>query len=157
MLRFSGTHFQFFFQKYNKSCLKPCNSFLEDNQMIPENHMQNVIQHVVYVHKVVEDASVDYLTKLRRTNFVTPKNYLDFATSYLKLLEEKDDEVEKMCVRLEGGLKKIAEAQVQLDDLNAKLVVQKVVVKEKSEACEKLLVVITENTKGLQKINTTLM
>ena len=125
--------------------------------MIPENHMQNVIQHVVYVHKVVEDASVDYLTKLRRTNFVTPKNYLDFATSYLKLLEEKDDEVEKMCVRLEGGLKKIAEAQVQLDDLNAKLVVQKVVVKEKSEACEKLLVVITENTKGLQKINTTLM
>lgn len=119
--------------------------------MIPENHMQNVIQHVVYVHKVVEDASVDYLTKLRRTNFVTPKNYLDFATSYLKLLEEKDDEVEKMCVRLEGGLKKIAEAQVQLDDLNAKLVVQKVVVKEKSEACEKLLVVITENTKGLRE------
>ena len=72
---------------------------------------------------------------------------MDFATSYLKLLEEKDDEVEKMCVRLEGGLKKIAEAQVQLDDLNAKLVIQKVVVKEKSEACEKLLVVITENTK----------
>ena len=121
-------------------------SFLEDNQMIPENHMQNVINHVVFVHKTVEEASIDYLTKLRRTNFVTPKNYLDFATSYLRLLEEKDDMVEKMCVRLEGGLKKIAEAQVMLDDLNAKLVVQKVVVKEKSEACEKLLVVITEST-----------
>ena len=50
-----------------------------------------------------------------------------------------------MCARLEGGLKKIAEAQVQLDNLNVKLVVQKVVVKEKSEACEVMLVDITEN------------
>ena len=36
----------------------------------------------------------------------------------------------QLCARLEGGLKKIAEAQVQLDDLNAKLVVQKGAVKE---------------------------
>jgi dynein heavy chain len=115
--------------------------------MVPENQMQNVIDHVVFVHKTVEAASIDYLTKLRRTNFVTPKNYLDFAQSYLRLLEEKDDEVERMCVRLEGGLKKIAEAQVQLDDLNAKLVVQKVVVKEKSEACAEMLIVISESTK----------
>lgn len=43
------------------------------------------------------------------------------------------------CERLEGGMQKIAEASIQLDDLNAKLAVQKVVVAQKTEACEKLL------------------
>lgn len=36
-------------------------------------------------------------------------------------------------------MQKIAEASVQLDDLNAKLAVQEVVVAQKTEACEKLL------------------
>lgn len=36
-------------------------------------------------------------------------------------------------------MQKIAEASVQLDALNAKLAVQKVVVTQKTEACEKIL------------------
>lgn len=40
-------------------------------------------------------------------------------------------------------MQKIAEASVELDELNAKLAVQKVVVAQKTEACEALLVEIT--------------
>lgn len=43
------------------------------------------------------------------------------------------------CERLIGGLAKIEEANVQLEDLNAKLAVQKVIVAEQTKECEILL------------------
>lgn len=50
------------------------------------------------------------------------------------------------CRRLEGGLDKLKEAAVQLDELNRKLAVQRVVLAEKSAACEALLEEIATNT-----------
>ena len=58
--------------------------------MIPEAHSAAVIDHVCMVHTSVGDYSKLFLQKLRRCNFVTPKNYLDFINSYSNLLEEKD-------------------------------------------------------------------
>ena len=42
------------------------------------------------VHQAVGKYSKLFLQRLRRNNYVTPKNYLDFVNSYLKLLEVKD-------------------------------------------------------------------
>lgn len=42
------------------------------------------------VHQKVGEYSKIFLQRLRRNNYVTPKNYLDFINSYLRLLEEKD-------------------------------------------------------------------
>lgn len=50
------------------------------------------------------------------------------------------------CKRLEGGLDKLKEATIQLDELNQKLAEQKVVLAEKSAACEALLEEIATNT-----------
>ena len=50
------------------------------------------------------------------------------------------------CKRLEGGMAKLAEASVQLNELNEKLAVQKVVLAEKNAACETLLAEITART-----------
>lgn len=50
------------------------------------------------------------------------------------------------CKRLEGGLDKLKEAAVQLAELNLKLAEQKVVLAEKSAACEALLEEISVNT-----------
>ncbi|XP_072658407.1 dynein axonemal heavy chain 10 isoform X2 [Canis lupus baileyi] len=50
------------------------------------------------------------------------------------------------CKRLEGGLDKLKEATIELDELNQKLAVQKVVLAEKSAACEALLEEIATNT-----------
>lgn len=50
------------------------------------------------------------------------------------------------CKRLEGGLHRLVEATEQLADLNVKLAEQKVVLAEKSTACEALLDEITANT-----------
>ncbi|KAL3856163.1 hypothetical protein ACJMK2_010948 [Sinanodonta woodiana] len=117
-----------------------------DNQLIPENSREAVVSHIVLVHTSVGTYSKLFAQRLRRNNYVTPKNYLDFINTYLKLLEEKDKSILAQCERLAGGLQKIAEASEQLAVLNAKLAVQKVAVTEKTAACEKLLAEISSGT-----------
>ncbi|XP_014779882.1 dynein axonemal heavy chain 10 isoform X2 [Octopus bimaculoides] len=117
-----------------------------DNKLIPSEHRMNIIEHFVMVHKIVGEFSQQFILRLRRNNYVTPKNYLDFISTYLKLLKEKDQFIKGQCERLAGGLLKIKEAREQLDVLNEKLVVQKSAVKEKTDACEILLQDISERT-----------
>lgn len=59
--------------------------------MIPEAHSEAVIDHVCMVHSSVDNYSTLFLQKLRRCNYVTPKNYLDFISTYSSLLEDKDE------------------------------------------------------------------
>uniref|UniRef100_A0A3Q3B280 Dynein axonemal heavy chain 10 n=1 Tax=Kryptolebias marmoratus TaxID=37003 RepID=A0A3Q3B280_KRYMA len=124
-------------------------SFLE-NSMIPEAHTTSIIDHVCMVHSSVGEYSKLFLQKLRRCNYVTPKNYLDFINTYSNLLEEKDEFI-LQCKRLEGGLDKLKEASGQLAELNVKLADQKVVLAEKSTACEALLENIATNTSVEEK------
>jgi len=118
----------------------------ESAQQIPDEHHAAIVAHVVHVHESVTAYSADFLEKLRRVNFVTPKNYLDFLKSYLSLLDEKDQFVLKQCQRLEGGIDKIAEAKVQLDALNEELKVQDVVLKDSTEKCEVMVEQISSST-----------
>ncbi|KAG5280454.1 hypothetical protein AALO_G00060150 [Alosa alosa] len=121
-------------------------TFLGENPMVPDSHVEAVIGHVCMVHASVGDYSKKFLQKLRRSNYVTPKNYLDFINTYSNLLEDKDKYILAQCKRLEGGLDKLEEASEQLAELNTKLAEQKVVLAEKSNACEVLLQEISTNT-----------
>lgn len=68
------------------------------NDKIPDEYRETVVDHVVFVHQTVGKFSVSFLHKLRRVNYTTPKNYLDFINTYNKLLEEKDKYVlEQVC------------------------------------------------------------
>ncbi|KAJ8963302.1 hypothetical protein NQ318_018771 [Aromia moschata] len=121
--------------------------FLKENPKIPESYRDTIIEHVVHVHQSVTQYTIDYLVKLRRKNFVTPKHYLDFITTYLRLLEEKDSYINSQCDRLNGGLLKIAEATVELDILNQRLAEQKIIVTQATNACEEMLKEIDAGTK----------
>lgn len=101
---------------------------------------------MVHVHLSVGKYSKEFLQKLRRVNHITPKNYLDFVSTYTSLLREKDKFVLEQCQRLSGGLTKLMEATEQIKVLNEQLQVQKVAVNKKSEACEVLLNDISEKT-----------
>ncbi|KAL8180179.1 UNVERIFIED_CONTAM: Dynein heavy chain 10, axonemal [Gekko kuhli] len=120
--------------------------FLGGNPLIPPDNTEAVIEHTVMVHDSVGDFSKKFLQKLRRSNYVTPKNFLDFIHTYAKLLEEKNLFILAQCKRLEGGLDKLKEASIQLAELNLKLAEQKIVLAEKSAACEALLAEIATNT-----------
>ncbi|XP_065594770.1 dynein axonemal heavy chain 10 [Cyrtonyx montezumae] len=121
-------------------------SFVGSNTRIPAESSKVVVEHMVTVHGSVDVFSKRFLQKLRRSNHVTPKNYLDFIHTYLKLLEEKNEFILAQCKRLDKGLEKLKEASVQLVELNKKLAEQNVVLAEKSAACEALLEEISANT-----------
>ncbi|KAM6051570.1 dynein axonemal heavy chain 10-like [Theristicus caerulescens] len=121
-------------------------SFVGNSTRIPSESSKSVIEHMVMVHESVGDFSKKFLQKLRRSNHVTPKNYLDFIHTYSKLLEEKNEFILAQCKRLDGGLVKLKEASIQLVELNKKLAEQKIVLAEKSAACEALLQEISANT-----------
>ncbi|KAI7812536.1 putative dynein heavy chain 10 [Triplophysa rosa] len=121
-------------------------SFLGESPMIPECNAEAVIDHVCMVHSSVGEYSKLFQQTLRRSNYVTPKNFLDFISTYSTLLEDKDKYILAQCKRLEGGLDKLKEASEQLAELNIKLADQKVVLAEKTSACEILLQEICSNT-----------
>nr|XP_046467282.1 dynein axonemal heavy chain 10 [Neodiprion pinetum] len=122
------------------------NVVLRDNPKIPETYRDLIVQHVVHVHMSIGQYTAEFLTKLRRRNYVTPKHYLDFINTYLNLLGEKKEYIMGQCNRLSGGLTKIAEASETLASLNAILAVQRVKVAEQTRNCEQLLSSIGEST-----------
>ncbi|CAF0871119.1 unnamed protein product [Rotaria sordida] len=124
----------------------------EDNEFIPKQHRQAIVTHMVMVHQSVEHYSEQFAKKLRRHNFTTPKNYLDFISTYLKLLERKNKENLAQQQRLAGGLEKIDEAQVELKELDARLQVQRKEVQKRSEECQKLLAEIAEKTASAREM-----
>ncbi|VVD00171.1 unnamed protein product [Leptidea sinapis] len=89
-------------------------------EKIPEEFRSIIVEHVVHVHMSVARYSAEFLLRLRRNNYVTPKHYMDFLTNYLSLLNEKD----------------------------AFIVAQKVIVAEQTKECEILLKEISVATEA---------
>lgn len=110
-----------------------------ESAMIPPEHYDQVVKHFVHVHQAVTEYSKSFQATLRRVNFVTPKNYLNFIGTYLKLLAEKDSFVLAQCDRLGGGMTKLVEASKDLGIMNEQLAVQKVTLAESTAACAVLL------------------
>lgn len=55
---------------------------LPENPLIPGEYRDAIIEQIVYVHKSVCTVSDEFTRKLRRQNYVTPKNFLDFIATY---------------------------------------------------------------------------
>jgi hypothetical protein len=79
--------------------------------------------------------------ELRRYNYVTPKNYLDFIGNYKRSLGASRKEVDEMAARLDGGLQKLIQAAVEVDAMQKDLTEAKVVVQRATEECNELLTV----------------
>ncbi|EGF80533.1 hypothetical protein BATDEDRAFT_25191 [Batrachochytrium dendrobatidis JAM81] len=128
-------------------------AFLKD-EFISAEIRPSIVAHVVGVHQSVSEYSAEFLLKYRRTNYVTPKNYLDYINTYNRLLEENRELNGRLCGRLESGLGKLEESSQQLDVLNKQLAEQNIAVRNKTEACSRLLEVITTNTKTAEEKKT---
>lgn len=77
------------YHSWSESVLfKVANVFLEGHPSIPECYRNDIIQHVVYVHNSLKLYIEQYSQQVNRRNFVTPKHYLEYIQTYLKLLGE---------------------------------------------------------------------
>ncbi|EUB64627.1 Dynein heavy chain 10, axonemal [Echinococcus granulosus] len=116
-----------------------------DNQLIPAAHYDTLIDHVVHVHRSVEQYTVEFVEKWKRTNYVTPKHFLDYIGNYLKLLLDNERSKVALCERFVKGVTKLEDAAVQVKELNEKLMTQRMALAQNTEACEALLKNITQN------------
>jgi len=125
--------------------LSVATTFLAE-ETLPEDKRDAIVQHITVVHESVRSFSADFEQRLRRYNYVTPKNYLDFIDNYKKQLGKKRKENDDMSNRLSGGLKKLIQTSEQVDKLSAEVEEKKAVVEEKTIACGELLEEIQVNT-----------
>lgn len=122
------------------------NVFLSEHPSIPADHKTEIVAHVVHVHYSLVYYSQQFLLKLRRRNFVTPKHYLDYIATYLKLMEEKNAFILGQCNRLAEGIAKIDEAAVEIEILSALVEKQRTQVLKSAKNCEEMLVGIESCT-----------
>ncbi|XP_018050925.1 PREDICTED: dynein heavy chain 10, axonemal [Atta colombica] len=122
------------------------NVLLRDNPIVPQEYKEVIVSHVVYVHTSVLQYTMDFATKLRRRNYITPWHFMDFINTYLNLLMEKKNFINSRCTRLSGGLQKIIDASVTLTELNEVLAEQRIKVNDQTTNCEQLLEIIGKST-----------
>jgi dynein heavy chain len=105
-----------------------------------------IVEHFKNVHMAVSTASAEYLTSVRRYNYVSPKNYLDFISNYKLQLGSKRTDNEEMTKRLDGGLSKLIQAAEEVSKMQKELAEKTIVVEAKSRECEEMLNEISANT-----------
>jgi dynein heavy chain len=98
-----------------------------------------IVQMCGVVHTSVASMAVRFFDELRRQTYTTPKSYLDLIAVYLTMLAEKREIVSTNQHRMDVGCQKLTETEAIVTDLQADLEKLKPVLKEKSEAAEKLL------------------
>jgi dynein heavy chain len=118
--------------------------YLMENKKIPDFLKESITEHVVHVHNSLTYYTQEYLTTLRRRNYITPKHYLDYLNTYINLLDEKDQAMTKQITRLTDGTQKISFASTQIGELRIDVEETKVKVVESAQVCEKFLKEIEE-------------
>uniref|UniRef100_A0A336KTI1 CSON011058 protein n=1 Tax=Culicoides sonorensis TaxID=179676 RepID=A0A336KTI1_CULSO len=135
----SNTTIDWVFPWPDEALFAVAKTFLSGHSKIPQIHREPVISHVVHVHNSIKFYSAEFLQKMRRKNFVTPKHYLDYINTYIKLIDERHAFIAIQCLHLSDGIKKIDDASVQIDVLRIEVEAQRKDVLIAATECEKML------------------
>jgi dynein heavy chain len=114
---------------------------------LPAPSRKPIVEHMVMVHQYVRGQSDGFLQQLKRYNYVTPKNYLDFISNYRSVLKDERRKIDGQIQRLDGGLSKLVQAATEVDAMQVKLVAAQAEVEVKSRQVKEMLVEISANTK----------
>ncbi|TNJ29738.1 IAD-1alpha dynein heavy chain [Giardia muris] len=108
--------------------------------------MDDVIELCIAFHKHTVELSETYWTSIRRQNFVTPRNFVDFLQTYLRLLQDRRAECDEDIGRFTQGLQKLSQAESEVTELQKTLNEQSVILEEKTEACNKMVAQIEKQS-----------
>lgn len=109
------------------------------------------MKHIVEVHTSVQNYSVEFELKLKRKNFSTPKNYLDFLNNYRVSLAKNKQKFIDMAKRYMDGLEKLKEAKEQVEQLRAELEIKQTEVNQEKVEVEAILEEIKATTATASK------
>ncbi|XP_071165421.1 dynein axonemal heavy chain 2-like [Mytilus edulis] len=96
------------------------------------------------MHKSVSELSRKMLLEMKRHNYVTPTNYLEFVSGYKKLLYSKRKELGDQANKLKNGLSKIDETRAKVKNMTEELEDARVKVIQYQKTCDEYLINIVQ-------------
>lgn len=119
---------------------------------VPPVHRTAVVNALVHVHQSMYESNARLARRQGRVNHATPRHYLDFVNQYVRLFNEKRDELEEQQRHLNVGLDKLHETVVQVEDLRKSLAVKRTQLEAKNaEANDKLKRMVVDQQDAEQK------
>lgn len=95
--------------------------YISENRKIPDTLKDAINDHAVHVHESLAHYTQEFLRILKRRNYITPKHYLDYVTTYIRLLDERCSFIVKQIARYTDGIRKINDASAQIELLRVEV------------------------------------
>ncbi|KAI0639011.1 dynein heavy chain [Trametes polyzona] len=119
---------------------------------MPPTHRAAVVNALVHVHQSMHQINQRLSRRQGRYNYVTPRHYLDFINHYVRLHNEKREELEEQQRHLHVGLDKLRETVEQVEELRKSLAIKRTQLEAKNaEANEKLKRMVADQQEAEQK------
>ncbi|OXV07592.1 hypothetical protein Egran_04643, partial [Elaphomyces granulatus] len=119
---------------------------------LPSSHRETVVNAMVYIHYSLQKFNQRLQKQQGRTTYLTPRHYLDFVAQYVKLFNEKREDLEEQQRHLNVGLEKLRDTVDKVRDLRASLAQKKTQLEKKdAEANEKLQRMVADQREAEQR------
>ncbi|KAI0762764.1 dynein heavy chain protein 1 [Fomes fomentarius] len=119
---------------------------------MPPTHRAAVVNALVHVHQSMHQINQRLSRRQGRYNYVTPRHYLDFINHYVRLHNEKREELEEQQRHLHVGLDKLRDTVEQVEDLRKSLAIKRSQLEAKNlEANAKLKQMVADQQEAEQK------
>lgn len=124
---------------------------------LPPSHRETVVNSMVYIHYSLQHFNAKLLKQQGKVTFLTPRHFLDFVAQYVKLYNEKREDLEEQQRHLNVGLEKLRDTVDKVRDLRVSLAEKKAQLEQKdAEANEKLQRMVADQREAEQRKNTSL-
>jgi len=119
---------------------------------LPPSHREAVVNAMVYIHYSLHRFNTKLQKQQNKTTYLTPRHFLDFVAQYVKLYNEKREDLEEQQRHLNVGLEKLKDTVDKVRELRTSLAEKQGQLERKSaEANEKLRRMVADQQETEQK------
>ncbi|KAM3424381.1 Dynein heavy chain, cytoplasmic [Cercospora zeina] len=123
-----------------------------DQLEMPLSHRDAVVNGMVHVHHSLRSFNDRLKRQQNKQTFLTPRQFLDFVAQFVKLFNEKRDDLEEQQRHLNVGLDKLRETVEKVSELKKSLAEKKTELEKKdTEANEKLQRMLADQGEAEQR------
>ncbi|KAK4543545.1 hypothetical protein LTR36_005440 [Oleoguttula mirabilis] len=123
-----------------------------DQLEMPLSHRDAVVNAMVHVHHSLRGFNDRLQRQQSKTTYLTPRQFLDFVAQFVKLFNEKRDDLEEQQRHLNVGLEKLHETVDKVSELKKSLAEKKSELEKKdAEASEKLQRMVADQREAEQR------
>ncbi|KAI9815391.1 MAG: hypothetical protein M1826_002067 [Phylliscum demangeonii] len=124
---------------------------------LPASYRPVIVNAMVYIHHSLHDFNRRLQKQQMSATFLTPRHFLDFVAQFVKLYDEKREELEEQQRHLNTGLDKLRATVDKVREMKVSLADKKGQLERKdAEANEKLLRMVADQREAEQRKATSL-